>query len=49
MAHAEELGRGATEAPLPGLVADVDTLEDLERIGERAGIRTRLALVVAVR
>ena len=49
VAHAEELGRGATEAPLPGLVADVDTLEDLERIGERAGIRTRLALVVAVR
>ncbi len=49
VAHAAELGRGSAAAPLPGLVGDVDTLEDLERLGDRAGVRTRLALAVSVR
>ncbi len=48
-AHAEELGRTAAAAPLPGLVADVDTLEDLESVGPRAGARTRAALAVSAR
>ena len=46
-AHAERLGRSAAAAPLPGLVADVDTLEDLDRIGAKAGARTRAALAVS--
>lgn len=49
VAHAERLGRAAVAAPLPGLVADVDTLADLERAGEGAGPRTRAALVVSAR
>jgi 2-phospho-L-lactate/phosphoenolpyruvate guanylyltransferase len=49
VAHAERLGRAAAAAPLPGLVADVDTLADLERAGERAGARTRAALAVSAR
>ena len=49
VAHAEELGRGAAAAPLPGLIADVDTLADLERAGERVGARTRAALAVSAR
>ncbi len=48
-AHAESLGRSAAAAPLPGLVADVDTLEDLGRLGERAGARTRATLAVSAR
>jgi 2-phospho-L-lactate guanylyltransferase len=49
VAHAEELGRSAVAAALPGLVADVDTLDDLERVGDRAGVRTRVALAVSAR
>jgi len=48
-AHADLLGRSAAAAPLPGLAADVDTLEDLDRIGPRAGARTRAALAVTAR
>ncbi len=48
-AHAEKLGRSAAGALLPGLVADVDTLADLERAGDRAGARTRAALAVSAR
>ncbi len=36
VAHAERLGRIASAALLPGLVADVDTLADLERAGASA-------------
>jgi 2-phospho-L-lactate/phosphoenolpyruvate guanylyltransferase len=49
VARAEQLGRGATAAPLPGLVADVDTLADLERAGDSLGARTRAALAVSAR
>ncbi len=48
-AHAEQLGRAAAAATLPGLVADVDTLEDLDRVGAKAGARTRAALAVSAR
>jgi len=48
-AHAEQLGRVAVAAPLPGLVTDVDTLDDLDRVGARAGARTRAALAVSAR
>jgi 2-phospho-L-lactate/phosphoenolpyruvate guanylyltransferase len=48
-AHAESLGRIVAVAPLPGLVADVDTLEDLEAVGGRAGARTHAALAVSAR
>lgn len=48
-AHAARLGLGATAALLPGLVADVDTLADLERVGRGAGARTRAALAVSTR
>ena len=48
-AHAESLGRSVAAAPLPGLVADVDTLEDLDAVGGRVGTRTRAALAVSAR
>jgi 2-phospho-L-lactate guanylyltransferase len=48
-AHAARLGVPAAEAPLPALVADVDTLADLERAGLGAGARTRAALATAAR
>jgi len=48
-AHAARLGLPAAAAPLPGLVADVDTLADLERAGRGAGARTRAALAVSAR
>jgi len=48
-AHAEQLGRAAAAAALPGLAADVDTLEDLDRVGAKAGARTRAALAVSAR
>jgi 2-phospho-L-lactate guanylyltransferase len=48
-AHAEQLGRVAVAAPLPGLVTDVDTLADLDRVGAKAGARTRAALAVSAR
>ena len=49
VAHAEELGRTAVAAPLPGLVADIDTLADLERSGPWAGARTREAMELVAR
>jgi 2-phospho-L-lactate guanylyltransferase len=48
-AHAEQLGRAAAAAPLPGLVADIDTLADLERAGPWAGARTREAMELVAR
>ena len=48
VAHAEQLGRAAVAAPLPNLVADVDTLADLERSGPgRAPARARRLELVA--
>jgi len=46
-AHALGLGLDVEELALPNLVADVDTLADLERLGPRGGVRTR-ALVEAI-
>jgi 2-phospho-L-lactate guanylyltransferase len=43
-AHAEASGVMAAAAVIPNLVEDVDTLEDLTRIGYRAGPRTQAAL-----
>jgi len=42
--HAEELGVVAVAAAIPNLADDVDTLEDLARIGFRAGPRTQTAI-----
>lgn len=42
--HAEALGVTAIEAEIPNLSDDVDTLEDLQRLGFRAGPRTQAAL-----
>jgi 2-phospho-L-lactate guanylyltransferase len=39
-AHAEALGIGYEELALQNLVDDVDTLDDLARLGRRAGART---------
>jgi len=41
---AEVLGVEAVAVAIPNLVDDVDTREDLERVGERAGPHTRAAL-----
>jgi 2-phospho-L-lactate guanylyltransferase len=41
---AEALGVEAVAVTIPNLADDVDTREDLERIGERAGPHTRAAL-----
>src|SRR5919201_1356207 len=41
---AEVLGVEAAEVAIPNLADDVDTAEDLERIGDRAGPHTRAAL-----
>ena len=46
-AHVLDLGLDFEELALPNLVADVDTLADLERLGPRGGARTR-ALVEAI-
>ena len=43
-AHAEANGVLATAAVIPNLADDVDTLEDLTRIGFRAGPRTQAAI-----
>lgn len=43
-AHAVSLGLPFDDLSLPNLVEDVDTLADLERIGVRAGRRTRALL-----
>lgn len=42
--HAESQGVPAILAAIPNLADDVDTLEDLERVGLRAGPRTQAAL-----
>jgi 2-phospho-L-lactate guanylyltransferase len=47
-AHAVELGLELDELALPNLRDDVDTIEDLDRVGRRAGSRT-LALLEAIR
>lgn len=46
-AHAAALALGLDDLSLPNLVDDVDTTADLDRIGPRAGSRTR-ALLAAV-
>lgn len=46
-AHALDVGLDFEELALPNLVADVDTLADLDRLGPRGGVRTR-ALVEAI-
>jgi len=43
-AHAAALGVTAVAAAIPNLADDVDTLEDLARIGLRAGPRTQTAI-----
>lgn len=43
-AHAEAQGVTAVSASIPNLADDVDTLEDLHRVGFRAGPRTQAAL-----
>jgi 2-phospho-L-lactate guanylyltransferase len=43
-AHAEGQGVSALVAAIPNLADDVDTLEDLARIGLRAGPRTQAAI-----
>jgi 2-phospho-L-lactate guanylyltransferase len=42
--HAEAHGVAAVAAAIPNLVDDVDTLQDLQRVGFRAGPRTQAAL-----
>ena len=42
--HAEERGLPAVACAIPNLCDDVDTMEDLRRIGLRAGPRTQAAL-----
>lgn len=46
-AHAAALALGLDDLSLPHLVDDVDTMADLDRVGSRAGRRTR-ALLAAV-
>jgi 2-phospho-L-lactate guanylyltransferase len=46
-AHALDVGLDFEELALANLVADVDTLADLDRLGPRGGVRTR-ALVEAI-
>lgn len=43
-AHAAALSLGLDDLSLPNLVDDVDTMADLERLGPRAGRRTRTLL-----
>ena len=43
-AHADAQGVSAVAAAIPNLADDVDTLEDLARIGLRAGPRTQTAI-----
>ena len=42
---AEDLGLEAVDVAIPNLADDVDTADDLERVSDRAGPRTRAALV----
>ena len=44
--HALSLGRDAVQAPIPNLVSDVDTMEDLHRLQFRLGPRTQAALAM---
>ena len=46
-AHVLALGLDFEELALPNLVADVDTMADLDGLGPRGGARTR-ALVEAI-
>ena len=41
-AHAPRSGSSSTSSTCPNLRDDVDTAADLERVGGRAGTRTRL-------
>lgn len=43
-AHAARLGLPCASVALPGLADDVDTVEDLQRLDERLGPRSRAAL-----
>jgi 2-phospho-L-lactate guanylyltransferase len=43
-AHAEELGVTALAVVIPNLADDVDTVDDLRRLGLRAGPRTQAAI-----
>jgi 2-phospho-L-lactate guanylyltransferase len=43
-AHAADLGLQALDVSLPNICDDVDTLEDLRRVGLRAGPRTQAAI-----
>ncbi len=47
--HADALGVTAISCAIPNLSDDVDTLDDLRRIGLRAGPRTQAALGAALR
>jgi 2-phospho-L-lactate guanylyltransferase len=47
--HAEATGALAISCAIPNLTDDVDTVEDLERVGLRAGPRTQAALGRALR
>ena len=42
--HAREHGIDAVSAAIPNLADDVDTVDDLERVGSRAGPRTQAAI-----
>ena len=42
--HADDLGLPAISCAIPNLSDDVDTLDDLNRIGLRAGPRTQAAI-----
>jgi len=44
LAHAEELGLQGLDVAIPNLRDDVDTVEDLRRVGLRAGPRTQAAI-----
>jgi 2-phospho-L-lactate/phosphoenolpyruvate guanylyltransferase len=44
--HALSLGRDAVQAPIPNLVNDVDTMEDLHRLQFRLGPRSQAALAM---
>jgi 2-phospho-L-lactate guanylyltransferase len=47
--HAEAIGVTAISCAIPNLADDVDTAEDLERVGLRAGPRTQAAVGRALR
>ena len=47
--HADSLGVTAISCAIPNLADDVDTLDDLRRVGLRAGPRTQAAIGTALR